>query len=687
MATVSPGRASPMADTRPAATERTEPGRITNAQVLPAAPRYAGSTMKDRRVFMQAYETNFHALSAFDTRFGRPFIMPVGGCIEERTCKMICLSPNEVSENEWIAYFLQAREPEIEDNTTVDAAMKNFKMLLIFPDAASRMGQLRTDMHRILDEYAVEQVMLERDLPIFGEAIHKRLEYTQHKELKTDVVKCYAWILEQLKAYLVWQPPVVHVKPQARPQNNPGNLQLKQQLDGGSKHGVTGETASPSSLEGKTGPTANKSSPKSSNGGRPRRSCLKCGSLAHLVRKCPDVTPNETTHDSETNTGAKRVKVVQIGGAGTVGVTSTDEPSAPLRSIVDDNGTAQVTIDGYTMQTSFSIVAPMSQWFMEALCALSSQLALRFRNTRTLDPVGGHLISVARKVWFGEVEFDTSAGLLLLRNLDCLVHEEDHPLSLTIGRPVMNRLGYSTDGLLAAARARQPEYELLEREENTVDPSPLVQLQVLEEDGDELDELVTSPSMAGKTTRAVQEALELKLQEATRNGLPSKESEQLRQLLFRYIDVFRLSVGNDPPVRVPPLRAKARRYPSDHKRYLHEHIRELVEHGLVVENHRNRWASTSRIVAKREARQYRMTVYTRAVNALTEPMPWPMPDIESDLAMVEDSHSYFTIDWWRGYWQLPQDEDSQELYTIMTYCGEVRSEKLETGNGRIKWAD
>ncbi|OWY92717.1 hypothetical protein PHMEG_00038158, partial [Phytophthora megakarya] len=335
--------------------------------------------MKDRRVFMHAYETYFHALSAFDTGFGRPFIMPVSGCIEERTCKMICLyefqkSPNEVSENEWIAYFLQAREPELEDYTTVDTAMKNLKMRLIFPDAASRMGQLRTDMHRILDEYTVEQVMLEREQnkvvkyfvaalepADFREAIQKRLEYTQHKALKTDIVKCYAWILDQLKAYLVWQPPVVHMKPQARPQNKPGNLQRKQQLDGGSKHGATGGTASPSSSEGKTGPTANKASPKSRNGGQTRRSCLKCGSLAHLVRKCPDVTPDEvdrllaarkTTLDSETNTGVKRVKVVQVGGAGTVGVKSTGEPSAPVRSLIDDNGTAQATINGYTLQTS-----------------------------------------------------------------------------------------------------------------------------------------------------------------------------------------------------------------------------------------------------------------------------------------------------------------------------------------------
>ncbi|KAG7402082.1 hypothetical protein PHYBOEH_007296 [Phytophthora boehmeriae] len=140
--------------------EVTAVGRITNAPSLPVAPRYAGSTMKERRDFMRAYETFFHALSAFGTGLERPFIMPVSACIEERTCRMICLyefqkDPNAVTENEWISYFLQAREPEQEDYTAVDVAMKQLKMRTTFPDAASRMCQLRADMHRILDEQTV----------------------------------------------------------------------------------------------------------------------------------------------------------------------------------------------------------------------------------------------------------------------------------------------------------------------------------------------------------------------------------------------------------------------------------------------------------------------------------------------------------------------------------------------------
>ncbi|EGZ27475.1 hypothetical protein PHYSODRAFT_293357 [Phytophthora sojae] len=77
--------------------------RVTNASTLPAAPRYSGSTMKVRRAFMRAFQTYVHALSAFDTSYGKPFVMPVSGCIEDRTCRLICMyelrnDPNLVTE-------------------------------------------------------------------------------------------------------------------------------------------------------------------------------------------------------------------------------------------------------------------------------------------------------------------------------------------------------------------------------------------------------------------------------------------------------------------------------------------------------------------------------------------------------------------------------------------------------------
>lgn len=64
-----------------------------------------------------------------------------------------------------------------------------------------------------------------------------------------------------------------------------------------------------------------------------------------------------------------------------------------------------------------------------------------------------------------------------------------------------------------------------------------------------------------------------------------------------------------------------------------------------------------------------MTVDTRGVNAMTEPMPWPMPDLESAPRAASKSRVFFGIDWFRGYWQLPLHPECQEFYTIMTDRG------------------
>ncbi|POM64852.1 LOW QUALITY PROTEIN: Hypothetical protein PHPALM_19572 [Phytophthora palmivora] len=645
--------------------------------------------MRDRRDFMRAYETYFHALSAFDTGFRRPFIMPRlyrGKDVQDDLSVRVPENPNDVSESEWIAYFLQARQSRVDDYTTVDAAIKYLKMRTTFPDAASRMDQLRADMHHILDEHTVEQraekvvkyfiaVLEPAD---FREAIQKRLQYTQYNALMSDIVKCFTWISSKLKAYLVWQPPIARVKSQARPSNKAGNPRRRQQNDSGNVPGNASGSATGGLRRAQT---------RFPQGER-RRQSLEMEpfhGVPVLTQQCPGIASDEverllaarkTTVVSESNTGVKRVQVVPEGDADTVPVRVTPARGAvgPKSSMTDD-GNAQATIDGYTLQTTLldngmddSVV---SGGIIRAL--ESAGVTIReYSVSRNLDPFGEHIIPVKRKV-----------RPLLLRKLKFLVYEEDRTFSLTIGRPAINCLGYSTDGLLAAARTRQSEYELLNTNEVTsADHSHLARqqamrtrtLETLDEDGDELDELVTSPSLANEATSTVQGALELKIKEAIETVYQMK---RLRDLLIRYIDVFRLSFGNDPPVRVPPLRvdlknpvkAKARRYLPGHKRYLIEHTQELFDHGLVVENHRSRWASVPCIVAKRQAGQYRVAVDTRAANALAEPIPWPMPDIE-------------------GYWQLPLDEDSQERYTIMARRGVVEMIYGPLLSGQIRaWLD
>lgn len=53
---------------------------------------------------------------------------------------MICMyelkkDPNEVTEAEWVKYFLQSCVPVLEDYSAVDAAMKSLRMDPSVPDA------------------------------------------------------------------------------------------------------------------------------------------------------------------------------------------------------------------------------------------------------------------------------------------------------------------------------------------------------------------------------------------------------------------------------------------------------------------------------------------------------------------------------------------------------------------------
>lgn len=50
---------------------------------------------------------------------------------------------------------------------------------------------------------------------------------------------------------------------------------------------------------------------------------------------------------------------------------------------------------------------------------------------------------------------------------------------------------------------------------------------------------------------------------------------------------------------------------------------------------------------------------------MTEPMHWPMPVLEVVMSRLEGKKYFFAFDWFKGYWQLPLDPESQEMFTIM----------------------
>ncbi|ETV92996.1 hypothetical protein H310_12834 [Aphanomyces invadans] len=188
---------------------------------------------------------------------------------------------------------------------------------------------------------------------------------------------------------------------------------------------------------------------------------------------------------------------------------------------------------------------------------------------------------------------------------------------------------------------------------------------------------------------AVRRLLHERVLEAEANGLAGDHLSRLRAMLHRYVDVFRIEFGRDPPFKVPPLEARvrpsespakcsARRYPRTHQRFMEDHMADLEAAGLVYLNTGSRWATPPRIVPKKDG-SYRMTVDLRSVNSRTEHLQWPMPQLEVALGFLTGSRFYLALDWFCGYWQLPLAPGSQELFTVMTHRGMMTPTRVTMG--------
>ncbi|KAF0728909.1 hypothetical protein AaE_009417, partial [Aphanomyces astaci] len=133
---------------------------------------------------------------------------------------------------------------------------------------------------------------------------------------------------------------------------------------------------------------------------------------------------------------------------------------------------------------------------------------------------------------------------------------------------------------------------------------------------------------------------------------------RLHGLLAKHIDVFREDLGDDPPVKVEPLKVRIkpsstsvkcgmRRYPPLHVEYMRSHMAALEANDM------------------KEVGDLRMTIDSRPINACTE----PMPNLDSAMVCLVGTNVYFTLDWTKGYWQLPLHVDSQMYFSFMTPFG------------------
>ncbi|ETV67540.1 hypothetical protein H257_16271 [Aphanomyces astaci] len=259
----------------------------------------------------------------------------------------------------------------------------------------------------------------------------------------------------------------------------------------------------------------------------------ECKSISHQIRECPGITPEVIkqllrAHGSTFERGRSGEKEAPGAPGGRVAMEETDVPDAKRPELP-------------------TIVACFLRYWLRELPENTVMCPMELR------PYGAdsQVITVTKQVRLGSLEFKTTCGPLMLRGLLVCVDETVAPVELTLGLPVMQKLGYNEYTLLKNARWQDAVWDFGEQTITTpgVAMHRTLWMGALSDGIDDDEGMACATPEHGNAPDGdgpVRIVLEAKVAEASVAGMPIAAVEQLR-------DVFRLKFGKDPPVKVEPL--------------------------------------------------------------------------------------------------------------------------------------
>ncbi|KAH9069021.1 hypothetical protein Ae201684P_004951 [Aphanomyces euteiches] len=477
--------------------------------------------------------------------------------------------------------------------------------------------------------------------------VQKQLQLQKNKALKSDVFCFVNWLRQYAAGFQMYvgldETPTPAVAPK-------GEAQRAGRGGGGSRGDGRAKPDASAKGDGKGGAVAKPAAEKSKEDAKPKKKlgCLKCGDASHRVADCPKAAPGEAQKLLDAQLKKWRDAVQVLG-------------DMPERRRTDRGAMVEalVRVDNVLLDTGADVNV-VSRGVMDALAAKGASVAVATHDKpRQIYPYGVDAVSLEmrRSVKFTSVTLETACGPLTLRGLQAWVDDTSSLIELIM---------------------------ICSSEHDSRMPSGIIQRLMAdgrESDEPRLDESdgmeCATPAVERPTGDGRDEERRKKKEEAV---LGPYVEARLESLLSRHVDVFREDLGNDPPVKVEPLKVRVkpdskpvkcgmRRYPPAHLEYMREHVAALEANGMVYKNNRATWAAAPRIFPKRDAGALRMTIDSRPINACTEPMAWPMPNLDSAMACLVGMKAYFTLHWTKGYWQLPLHADSQEFFSFMTPFG------------------
>ena len=662
----------------------------------PEAPLYRGVTVEARRAFVRKYELYLQQCHNYGAAMGYAIVArPIGDCMEPNAkhfaATMQLRKPTHtITNSEWMLWFMEAENvtpmfyselPErikktvIMDETILDGVARFDKWVHAYWSFLEN-----NNAQNFTTDYAKHacRALSEGIRPFTVRKVIKNLLKYDEKHMGLDVMV----FLDKVKEELIPACRLERAAKQASLVKPPTKLNDKGEED----------TSKPTKTV--------KTLKYQGDGGKPTVEPPKCWGCKgeHTLRECTATsdTDKKAIMKKRRDERAKR----EAGLRQTNKVLRTERPgdgSCGARIPSVDLPDAIPTL----LDSGCDACAVISAGLHDAIRRVS-KLDLRPRRPDqawTLEGFGGAPVPMDLHVVIPTLEVDTPAGTLRLTNVNAWVDTTDKGLNITLGRPIMVAMGYSTEGLLAAVREQGDSVDLSMLSVTVATDSEEVYKTLKtryaerlsqQKDPDVEDDDEASEVDPDKADALVAVVLAEKLKEAKAKGLRGKPLAKLKHLLHRFRDVFRLAFKkSDQPVKVEPLQVKLkdgaqpricknRRYSPDELEFLRSHLDSIVANDLGVRNTRASWASAPRLVRKKDG-SYRMTVDTRYPNSQTIPMLWPMPVLEAVMARLQGKGVYFALDWFKGYWQLALHILSQEYFSIMGPDGIVTSNRVQQG--------
>ncbi|KAF4137082.1 hypothetical protein GN958_ATG13728 [Phytophthora infestans] len=259
--------------------------------------------------------------------------------------------------------------------------------------------------------------------------------------MKKQIVPFCKWVTTMLAQYMQWNEEVHGQKPAN--ETKAGGRPLKGKPAPTRPASTTPATASSAQSRVRPRPRRRKSSAPP-----PRLPCLKCGSPDHSVRHCPSAQPGDADRLIAEARERKKANPIHFRKV-------TVPPSAASTDIAPSQAsTGHVLAVIEVVEVQATLLDPGSDESLVSRSALEILVKQRPELEVTevslpiyAEAVGKQLIALKRNILLPKVTLATYAGPLVLRNLRCWVDENDTDLNITVGRPIMERLGYSVAGV------------------------------------------------------------------------------------------------------------------------------------------------------------------------------------------------------------------------------------------------